>query len=822
MTSDTQNLIAAAIDESEEIQDPAVDEARDQKPRLLIENCDPHRTVSALRDILSEAGGLYDRGAPVRLAFDQIQGGTVAQVMTPDALVMAAHTVCRPYVQNELKDGTIVEADARLSRTFAVMYLDWRGEWRLPPLNGIASAPLLEDDGVIHSAQGYDQASGMWRENVPDLTGLVPEQPAVDDAAAALRLIRETFKTFCFADAETVGDAASGLGLVDTRKLPGKDESGFLAALLTAICRPSLHLAPGVLLRAAPRAGAGAGKGLLARCISIIAFGREPHAVTRGASAEELDKRIAAELIEGSPVLFLDNLNNTAFRSNLLASAITERPAQVRVLGRSQMVPLNASAFVILTGNGLSVSEDLARRFIAVDFDPRTEDPEARTFATEIRIEVTERRTELLAALLTIWRWGQIAQGIAPGRTLGSFEQWCRWVRDPLLALGCKDPADRVSEAKERDGRRQVIAELFAVWWERHHDRPIAIRDLDDEVKHVVDPQGRGRQYLSSQLEKLAGTRMAGFVLTRQAPAGKWGAATYALVKTGGQEGHRDHRGHSAEEPPRTRPEAPYAPDADGTACTNSDDAGRTSVRRPLCPLCLRRPQINRPRRKRTALAGGSVYECGRNDPHGRGERHTARGRRRRSDSRRRPRAAGLRGERDQAPQGRDHRTTRTTRRQVDGGGLAGLLRRACRHRRVRWRAIAGRGRSHRLRVLCRRVAQPPSGTFRPRSLYLVREDRSGWPCHRSLRNRNPWPHLVASRVLERLARGQARKSATGAGAPWVQSVDHRIGKSQQGNWNAVSPLGRYSGSMSALNLVRSASPPRADVPGVVSDFRDW
>jgi hypothetical protein len=333
--------------------------------------------------------------------------------MTPDALVLMAHTVCRPYVLKERQDGTIVEANARLSRPFTVMYLGWRGEWRLPPLNGIASAPLLEDDGAIHSAQGYDRASGMWRENVPDLTELVPEQPTVDNAAAALRLIRETFKTFCFADAETVENANHSVPVVDTGKPPGKDESGFLNALLTAACRPSLHLAPGVLLKAAPISGAGAGKGLLARCISIIAFGREPHAVTSGANAEELEKRIAAELIEGreelekriaaeliegSPVLFLDNLNNTAFRSNLLASAITERPARVRVLGRSQMLPLNATAFVIITGNGLSVSEDLARRFITVDFDSQTEDPEVRTFATDIRIEVTERRTRPTSA----------------------------------------------------------------------------------------------------------------------------------------------------------------------------------------------------------------------------------------------------------------------------------------------------------------------------------------------------------------------------------------------------------------------------------------
>src|SRR5262249_52441504 len=186
------------------------------------------------------------------------------------------------------------------------------------------TAPLLQDDGAINSAKGYDSASGLWCENVPDLAGLVLDRPTKNDAAAALRLIRATFKTFCFADAETIDDAACGTTTVDVSKPPGLDESSFLVALLTAVCRPSLHLAPGVLLRVASMSGAGAGKGLLARCICIIAFGREPHAVTAGATAEELEKRIAAELIEGSPALFLDNPNNTAFRSNLLASAITE------------------------------------------------------------------------------------------------------------------------------------------------------------------------------------------------------------------------------------------------------------------------------------------------------------------------------------------------------------------------------------------------------------------------------------------------------------------------------------------------------------------
>jgi hypothetical protein len=538
---------------------PASDEA---KPRLFVENAAPDRTVTALRDILVDAGGLFDRGVPIRLAFDQVQKGTVAQILSPDVLVLLAHRVCRPYALKE-KRGNLVEVDARLPRPLAVMYLDWRGEWRLPPLNGIASSPLLENDGAILSGEGYDPASGMWRERVPDLAALVPLRPNRAEAEAALLRIRRTFQTFCFADADLIH--VDGLDVVDCTRPPRQDESACLAALLTAVCRPSLPLAPGILIRAAPVSGAGAGKGLLARCLSLIAFGREPHAVTAGSKAEELEKRISAELIEGNPVLMLDNLNNTAFRSSLLASAITERPAKVRILGRSKMVPLNASALVVLTGNGLTVSEDLARRFIVVELDPRTEDPEARHFPNDIRAEVAGDRTELLAAALTIWRWGRIAQ-LPEGRAFGSFETWGRWVRDPLIALGCTDPVERITETKERDGRRQATAELFATWWNIHGERPVALRQLHGDIKGLIDPQGRGRQYISAQLERLAGTRIAGFVLTRQPASGRWGVATYAMKSVGGPEMHRDHREHPNDSGPCAPGSGPYDPYAHGRA----------------------------------------------------------------------------------------------------------------------------------------------------------------------------------------------------------------------------------------------------------------
>jgi hypothetical protein len=416
-------LVAEIIESADEFSENLPYQDSEPTVRLLVETTSPHRTVARLRDILAETGELYDRGGPIRLAYDQTQRHRVVQVLKPHGLVMFAHSVCRPYVLKRTEKDSIEETDSRLPKDIAVMYLEWSGEWKLPPLNGITPSPTLLEAGEILSGSGYERETGMWLEDVPDLTGLIPAEPTRQDAGTALRFIRETFSSFCFADSGRLHDPESGQDSVDVDSLPGWDESGFLVALITAVCRSSLYLAPGLLVSAPQISGAGAGKGLLVRCIAMIAYGRDPHAVTAGENAEELEKRISAELMGGSPILFLDNLNNQSLKSDLLASAITERPSRVRVLGRSQMMPLNAITFVVLTGNGLSLSEDLSRRFIEVNLDPKSEDPEARNFKSDIRAEVARQRVELLAACLTIWKWGRTSRGLRSGRPLGSFEQ---------------------------------------------------------------------------------------------------------------------------------------------------------------------------------------------------------------------------------------------------------------------------------------------------------------------------------------------------------------------------------------------------------------
>jgi hypothetical protein len=141
-------------------------------------------------------------------------------------------------------------------------------------------------------------------------------------------------------------------------------------------------------------------------------------------------------------------------------------------------------------------------------------------------------------------------------------------VRDPLLTLGCRDPVERVEMLKAHDPYRPNIAELFKTWSKHHGNKPIRAVELAESVQRLIDPLGRGRQFVATALGRMAGTRAAGFVLVRQEGSGKWGAASYALHQTIGDAdsgiGHRGHRGHRAADQIPADPKPPMTPMPDG------------------------------------------------------------------------------------------------------------------------------------------------------------------------------------------------------------------------------------------------------------------
>jgi hypothetical protein len=494
-----------------------------ERPDLVVQGANLPATAAELRDILAASGRLFDRGGvPVLLRWPADSGLPVAQRLNANSVVTAAHGVCRPVKRGAEGQLTGVTLPERVANLY--LSLD---DWKLRPLNGITSAPLLSEDGGITRRDGYDLDRGIWCAFVPTLS--VPANPSKSQAEAALALLRETFRTFPFADSPFV--ERDRVSMVDTSKPAMLAETSFLCGLLTAACRPSLWLAPGLCVTAPEVTGSGAGKGLLVRAACAIAYGIRPAPFTAGHNRDELDKRLVSELIEARPVTFLDNVNGTVFRSDTLACVMTERPASVRPMGTSQTVPLNCAGLIAITGNGLSVSEDLARRFLSIQLAPNCEDAETRPFPGGFSASIFARRAELLTAVLTIWRWGRQTK-LKPGLVLASYEDWGRWCRDPLIALGCADPVERVRQAKQADPKRRVMAELFDCWQAHHGATPVTVAKLATPVAEILDPQNRSRQYRATRLQSMIGTRAGGFVLTLQPAAGKWGAATFALERT--------------------------------------------------------------------------------------------------------------------------------------------------------------------------------------------------------------------------------------------------------------------------------------------------
>ena len=94
---------------------------------------------------------------------------------------------------------------------------------------------------------------------------------------------------------------------------------------------------------------------------------------------------------------------------------------------------------------------------------------------------------------MTIWRrWGRRSPLVKRGAEFGSYEQWTRWVRDPLLALGVPD--SRVlrtcygqRRSVDKDPVRCKPRSMSSMkWWEAHKAAALVASALADSVKAAI------------------------------------------------------------------------------------------------------------------------------------------------------------------------------------------------------------------------------------------------------------------------------------------------------------------------------------------------
>jgi putative DNA primase/helicase len=325
-------------------------------------------------------------------------------------------------------------------RNIAETYLEREGQWRLPVLTGVISAPTLRPDGSVLEHPGYDKATGLLFDPQGIEFPPVPDAPTKEEAICALKELRTLLETFPFVDEQSRAVALSGI--------------------LTTLIRPSLSSAP---LHAFTAPNAGSGKSLLVDIASMIATGRETAVLAQGSTAEEFEKRIGAEFLVGSGTLSIDNCEQP-LGGELLCQVTTQPSVKIRLLGQSKNVEVLTNATLFATGNNLRVVGDVTRRALVCSLDPECERPELREFATDPLGMIRQERGRYVVAALTVLRAFHIVgrpQQVSP---LGSFGDWSNWVRDALIWAGEADPCTTMERARSEDPRLEKLRNLIHYW----------------------------------------------------------------------------------------------------------------------------------------------------------------------------------------------------------------------------------------------------------------------------------------------------------------------------------------------------------------------
>lgn len=308
----------------------------------------------------------------------------------------------------------------------AKMILAREGEWSFPHLIGVITAPTLRPDGSLLATPGYDPTTRLLLVSPPEMP-VIPEAPSQSDAFAALAKLGCLLKDFPFADEASRSVAYS--------------------ALISAVVRGALPVVP---LHAITAPTSGSGKSFLVDLVAAILMGDRAPVLSAAEKVEETDKRLTGALLDGSPIIALDNVNADLY-SDLLAQAVERPLIALRPLGTSVMRKIESRATIFATGNNLRLVSDMARRTVVCSLDPGLERPELRKFDANPFADALAHRGEFLAAALTIVR-AYVAAGM-PGKlsALNSFEAWSDMVRSALVWLGQADPVATQERARAVD-----------------------------------------------------------------------------------------------------------------------------------------------------------------------------------------------------------------------------------------------------------------------------------------------------------------------------------------------------------------------------------
>lgn len=342
----------------------------------------------------------------------------------------------------------------------------------LPTLRGIAPYPVIRRDGEVVDRLGYDRRSAFWLTWAGGALA-VPETPTTEEAKAAVA-------EFLGAEGEK-GKWDGGL----FRTYPfekGRHRLGALAFVFQLLDRHNHRLSPAWVFDApTPRTG----KMHLQRTCALLALGAPPVIYAMSDNREERHKRVTHALIDGSPLVCLDNING-AFDSSDVATYLGEGRCLLRSYGMTGLSPLAVNSNTLsFTGNNITMTKDMQTRCGKIRLDSGEADPAKRKFAFDPWKAAQEDRARWLTAALTILRWGSqtdLSELDLPG--LGIFTEWDARIRRPLFALTGHDVAlcfeDMLGDDPEAEQMGLWFVALKALMGERRFTAADLGRQMSD------------------------------------------------------------------------------------------------------------------------------------------------------------------------------------------------------------------------------------------------------------------------------------------------------------------------------------------------------
>ncbi|CDH43806.1 hypothetical protein [Candidatus Contendibacter odensensis] len=319
-------------------------EATDQAEAALIQHC---------AELYQRSGYLcrisHQQAATVR-GITRPRGAVTISPLDRDSLLDRLNRFIRWEKWNEKEeDYKRCHAPAAIAQTL----LARSGSWHFPPLIGVVSAPTLRPDGSILDQPGYDKTTGLFFDAQNEVFPPIPADPSPEAGRSALQFLKdELFNRRCLNS-----DRPEDQGFSFTND---SDRSAALAALLTALVRPSLPTAP-IFLATATRAGSA--KSLLMDVPALVATGRPATIFDLGADADEVEKRMLSVLLAGDSVINLDNLE-VPLSGATLCKALSSETITGRLLGFNKVATVPTCALFLATGNNTQVTGDMTRRVV--------------------------------------------------------------------------------------------------------------------------------------------------------------------------------------------------------------------------------------------------------------------------------------------------------------------------------------------------------------------------------------------------------------------------------------------------------------------------